>query len=136
MRSSWRPGEYEVILEEYAVAGLLEYLRYIGFSGLAHEEGRSFMELGQRLMGENVCIWDDGADPTRHADARSTSRACPRKRVDLIQDGVAQAVVHDAATGARAGTGSTGHALPAPNLVGPLAARTCSWRRARRRATS
>jgi len=28
--------------------------------------------------------------------------------------------VHDAATGARAGTGSTGHGLPAPNLVGPL----------------
>ena len=44
-----------------------------------------------------------------------------RQRVDLIRDGVATAVVHDAATGSRAGTGSTGHALPAPNLVGPMA---------------
>ncbi len=57
-------GEYEVILEEYAVAGLIEYLSYIGFSGLAHEEGRSFMDLGQRVMGDNVSIWDDGADPS------------------------------------------------------------------------
>ena len=32
-------GEYEVVLEEYAVAGLLEYLSFIGFSGLALEEG-------------------------------------------------------------------------------------------------
>ncbi|MBA4170369.1 MAG: hypothetical protein H0X68_08185, partial [Chloroflexi bacterium] len=58
------PGEYEVILEEYAVTGLLEYLSYIGFSGLAHEEGRSFMDLGARVMGENVAIWDDGTDPS------------------------------------------------------------------------
>ena len=29
--------------------------------------------------------------------------------------------MYDAATGARAGTGSTGHGLPAPNLIGPMA---------------
>jgi PmbA protein len=113
-------GEYEVILEEYAVAGLLEYLTYIGFSGLAHEEGRSFMELGRRVMGENVSIWDDGADPTGFPSTIDFEGVV-RKRVDLIEEGVARAVVHDAATGARAGTGSTGHALPAPNLIGPMA---------------
>jgi PmbA protein len=113
-------GEYEVILEEYAVAGLMEYLSYIGFSGLAHEEGRSFMDLGSRVMGENVSIWDDGADPTgmpSPIDFEGVARA----RVDLIDAGIARAVVHDAATGSRAGTGSTGHALPAPNVYGPQA---------------
>lgn len=113
------PGEYEVVLEEYAVAGLLEYLTYIGFSGLAHEEGRSFMELGQRVMGESVSIWDDGADPTGLASTIDFEGVA-RHRVDLIEAGVARAVVHDAATGARAGTGSTGHGLPAPNLLGPM----------------
>ena len=113
-------GEYEVILEEYAVAGLLEYLSFIGFSGLAHEEGRSFMELGKRVMGENVSIWDDGADPTG-LPATIDFEGVARTRVDLIRDGIANAVVHDAATGSRAGTGSTGHALPAPNLFGPMA---------------
>ena len=114
------PGEYEVILEEYAVAGLLEYLSYIGFSGLAHEEGRSFMDLGRQVMGKNVGIWDDGADPSG-LSSPIDFEGVVRRRVDLIRDGVANAVVHDAATGARAGTGSTGHGLPAPNLIGPMA---------------
>ena len=114
------PGEYEVILEAYAVAGLMEYLSYIGFSGLAHEEGRSFMELGKRLMGENVSIWDDGTDPSG-LPAAIDFEGVVKKRVDLIEQGVAKAVVHDAATGGRAGTGSTGHGLPAPNLMGPMA---------------
>ncbi|MGH2380522.1 MAG: TldD/PmbA family protein [Candidatus Limnocylindria bacterium] len=113
------PGEYEVILEEYAVGGLLEYLTFIGFSGLAHEEGRSFMELGRQLMGEGVSIWDDGTDPTGIPSVIDFEGVA-RQRVALIEAGVARAVVHDAATGSRAGTGSTGHALPAPNLIGPL----------------
>ena len=118
--TSLEAGEYEVILEEYAVAGLLEYLSYIGFSGLAHEEGRSFMELGSRVMGENVSIWDDGADPSG-MPGPIDFEGVVRRRVDLIEAGMAKAVVHDAATGARAGTGSTGHGLPAPNLTGPMA---------------
>ncbi len=112
-------GEYEVILQEYAVAGLLEYLTYIGFSGLAHEEGRSFMEFGQQLMGESVSIWDDGTDASGIPSVIDFEGVA-RHRVDLIERGVARAVVHDAATGARAGTGSTGHGLPAPNLLGPM----------------
>ena len=112
-------GEYEVILEEYAVAGLLEYLAYIGFSGLAVEEHRSFMELGSRVMGENVSIWDDAHDVTGHP-APIDFEGVVRQRVDLVRDGMANAVVHDAATGARAGVGSTGHGLPAPNLIGPM----------------
>jgi predicted Zn-dependent protease len=112
-------GEYEVILEEYAIAGLLEYLSFIGFSGLALEEGRSFMELGKRVMGDNVSVWDDGADPSGIASPIDFEGVV-RKRIELITDGLATAVVHDAATGARAGTGSTGHALPAPNLTGPM----------------
>ena len=113
-------GEYEVILEEYAVAGLLEYLSYIGFSGLALEEGRSFMELGKQVMGDNVSIWDDGADPAG-LPSPIDFEGVVRKRVDLVRNGVANAVVQDAATGARAGSGSTGHGLPAPNLIGPMA---------------
>jgi predicted Zn-dependent protease len=113
-------GEYEVILEEYAIAGLMEYLSYIGFSGLALEEGRSFMELGKRVMGDSVSIWDDGSDPSG-MPGPIDFEGVVRKRVELITDGVATAVVHDAATGARAGTGSTGHGLPAPNLIGPMA---------------
>ena len=114
------PGEYPVILEEYAVATILEYLSWMGFSALAVEEGRSFMELGRSIMGRNVTIWDDGLDPTGLPTAIDYE-GVPKQRVDLITDGVARAVVHDTATAIRAGTASTGHGLPAPNAFGPIA---------------
>jgi predicted Zn-dependent protease len=114
------PGEYPVILEEYAVAAILEYLSWMGFSALAVEEGRSFMDLGQQIMGPNVTIWDDGLDPQGLPTAIDYE-GVPKQRVDLISKGVAQAVVHDTATAARAGVASTGHGLPAPNAFGPIA---------------
>ncbi len=114
------PGDYEVILEEYAVQTVLEYLSYAGFSALAVEEGRSFMELGKRVMGENVTIWDDGNDPSGLPSAMDFE-GVPKQRVDLVTDGVATAVVHDSATARRAGVHSTGHGLPAPNAFGPAA---------------
>ena len=114
------PGEYPVILEEYAVATILEYLSWMGFSALAVEEGRSFMEIGNQIMGPNVTIWDDGLDPQGLPTAIDYE-GVPKRRVDLISDGVARAVVHDTATARRAGTASTGHGLPAPNAFGPMA---------------
>ena len=114
------PGSYPVILEEYAVATILEYLSWMGFSALAVEEGCSFMELGQPIMGSNVTIWDDGLDATGLPSVIDLE-GVPKQRVELITDGVARAVVHDTATAARAGTVSTGHGLPAPNAFGPLA---------------
>jgi PmbA protein len=114
------PGEYEVILEEYAVATVLEYLSLAGFSALAVEEGRSFMDLGRQVMGTNVSIWDDGLDPSGLPSAIDYEGVA-KQRVDLVTDGVATAVVHDSATARRAGTASTGHGLPAPNTFGPIA---------------
>jgi predicted Zn-dependent protease len=113
------PGEYQVILGEYAVGTILEYLAWIAFSGLAAEEGRSCMEIGRPVMGSNVTIWDDGLDPTGMPTAIDYE-GVPKQRVNLIVDGVARAVVHDSATARRAGTRSTGHGLPAPNVWGPL----------------
>ncbi|HEX2194785.1 MAG TPA: TldD/PmbA family protein, partial [Candidatus Limnocylindria bacterium] len=114
------PGAYDVILEEYAVQTVLEYLSYAGFSALAVEEGRSFMDLGRQVMGDNVRIWDDGNDATGLPSAIDFEGVAKR-RVDLVTDGVATSVVHDSATAHRAGVASTGHGLPAPNTFGPLA---------------
>jgi predicted Zn-dependent protease len=114
------PGAYDVILEEYAVQTVLEYLSYAGFSALAVEEGRSFMDLGDRVMGDNVSIWDDGTDPTGLPSA-ADFEGVAKQRVDLVTDGIATAVVHDSATARRADVASTGHALPAPNTFGPMA---------------
>lgn len=114
------PGVYEVVLEEYAVATALEYLSFIGFSALALEEDRSFMEIGKQVMGQNVSIWDDGNDPSG-LPSPIDYEGVAKRRVDLVERGIARAVVHDAATAHRAGVRSTGHALPAPNPWGPIA---------------
>jgi predicted Zn-dependent protease len=115
------PGEYAVILEEYAVATMLTYLSYLGFGALAVQEGRSFMagKFGQRITGQTVSIWDDGLDATG-LPIPFDFEGMPKKRVDLITDGVAKAVVYDSYTANKEGKESTGHALPAPNTYGPL----------------
>ena len=120
-RGDLRPGEYPVILEEYAVGELVDYLAYMGFGALSFQEGHGFMagRLGQRLMSEQISIWDDGLDGGGLPMAFDFE-GVPRQRVDLIREGVAAGVVYDTETAAREGRESTGHALPAPNPYGPF----------------
>ena len=112
-------GDYPVVLEEYAVVDLLDMLGYMGFSGLAVQEGRSFFEPGRRIGSELVSIWDDGADPAG-TPAAFDYEGVAKQRVTLVERGTCVDVVHDAQTGAKAGRGSTGHGLPAPNVWGPF----------------
>src|SRR2546425_4926421 len=114
------PGVYEVVLEEYAVAEMLEFMSFTGFSALAAQEDRSFMRLGERITGESVNIWDDGLDPGG-VPMSFDFEGVPKQRVDLIQRGVASGLVYDMQTAQRAGRQSTGHGLPAPNTDGPFA---------------
>jgi len=114
------PGVYEVVLEEYAVAEMLEFMSFIGFGALSVQEERSFMKLGERITGEEVTIWDDGLDRTG-IPASFDFEGVPKQRVDLITRGVASGLVYDMQTATRAGRQSTGHGLPAPNTEGPFA---------------
>jgi PmbA protein len=116
------PGEYVVVLEEYAVGDLLTYSSYMGFGALAYQEGHSFLrgKLGQRVVDERISIWDDGHD-RRGLPMAFDYEGVPKRRVDIIADGVATGVVHDSQTAARDGVASTGHGLPAPNTFGPFA---------------
>jgi predicted Zn-dependent protease len=112
-------GDYPVVLEEYAVTDLLDMLGYLGFSALAVQEERSFVEIGKRVGSELVSIIDDGRDPTGLPMAFDYEGVA-KQRVSLLEDGVCRGVVHDAQTAARAGVTSTGHGLPAPNPYGPF----------------
>jgi predicted Zn-dependent protease len=114
------PGVYEVVLEEYAVAEMLEFMSYTGFSALAVEEDRSFMRLGERITGEQVTIWDDGLDVSG-LPAPFDFEGVPKQEVNLIKNGVATGVVYDMMTATTEGRQSTGHGLPAPNTEGPFA---------------
>ncbi|MBN2363341.1 TldD/PmbA family protein [candidate division WOR-3 bacterium] len=115
------PGPYTVILEPAAVADLIAFLGFGGLGGLSFVENRSFMsgKLGKKIMDEKITITDDVND--------DLFKACPfdfegleTKKVVLIENGVAKAVVHDRKTAAIALTESTGHSLPQPNSHGPF----------------
>jgi PmbA protein len=113
------PGDYPVVLAEYAVVDILDMLGYLGFSALAVEEGRSFYEPGKRIGSDLVSIRDDARDPAGlPASFDYEGVAC--EPVALVDAGVCRDVVWDSATAARAGRRSTGHGLPAPNPYGPF----------------
>ena len=115
------PGEYVVILEEPAVADMLQFLGYLSFSALAVQEQRSFMmgEPGRKVMDDKVSIWDDGWDPDG-MPVPFDFEGVAKQKVVFIDHGRTGDVVHDSFTAAKAGCRSTGHALPAPNTYGPM----------------
>ncbi|HVM10848.1 MAG TPA: TldD/PmbA family protein [Actinomycetota bacterium] len=115
------PGRYEVVLEPAAVTTLAAFLAYMGFGGRMIAEGRSCFSgrLGEQLMAPSVTIYDDALSPETIGlpfDFEGT----PKRRVDLVRDGVILGGVHDRRSAAEAGTASTGHALPPPNPEGPF----------------
>jgi len=115
------PGEYEVVLEPNAVSTLVGFLAYIGFGGRALTEGRSCLsgKEGQRVADPRITIYDDALSPETIGlpfDFEGT----PRRRVDLIRDGVFLDGVYDRRTAKQAGKETTGHALPPPNPEGPF----------------
>ncbi|KAF0127783.1 MAG: peptidase U62 modulator of DNA gyrase [Elusimicrobia bacterium] len=115
------PGKYTVILEPAAVGDMLFFLGYSGLGGRAWLDGRSFASgaLGRRLLHPSITITDDALEGPA-AGATFDFEGLPRKKVVLIERGVARAVVHDRRTAAEAGERSTGHALPQPNTYGPM----------------
>ena len=112
-------GEYPVVLEEYAVVDITDMLGYLGFSALAVQEGRSFVEPGRRIGSELVTIVDDGSDPNG-LPMSFDYEGVAKERVPMVDAGVCRDVVYDSQTAARAGRASTGHGLPAPNPWGPF----------------
>jgi len=107
------PGDFTVVLEEEAVANLLEWINYIGFSATSFREKTSFMadRIGERIFGENITIADDGLDPGGLAMPFDFEGVAKRRMV-LVDRGKAAAVAHNTLSGIRAGKPSTGHALP------------------------
>ena len=112
-------GDYPVVLEEYAVVDLLDMLGYLGFSALAVQEERSFVEIGRTIGSDLVSVVDDGHDPAGLPMAFDYEGVA-KQRVLLLDQGVCRGVVHDAQTASRDGVTSTGHGLPAPNPWGPF----------------
>jgi len=115
------PGVYPVVLAPDAVADIMDFLAYVGFSAKSYAEGRSFLSnrLGEQLMSEHVTIVDDAV--SEHAKGITFDyEGVPKQRVALVERGVAVTPVTDSYWAAQTGLPNTGHALPAPNEYGPM----------------
>lgn len=106
------PGDYEVILEPAAVGAIFEWLNYIGFGSKAFQENTSFMSgrIGQQITGEHLTVYDDATDTSAIAFPFDFE-GVPKRRVELITNGIAKGIVYDSLTAARDRTESTGHSL-------------------------
>ena len=110
-RMQLAPGDYEAVFEEDAVAEILRIMSITGLSGQAVHEGRSFLAgaIGRPVTGPLFTLHDDALHPAQLAipfDPEGT----PKRRVTLVERGVAVGPVYDRWSAKRVGVGSTGHA--------------------------
>jgi predicted Zn-dependent protease len=121
---SIEPSRYAAVLEPYALGELLQWFAWDSFSGLGLLEERSALcgRLGERIADPKVSISDDALDPAGLPKAFDFE-GVPKRRLPLIDEGVATGVVWDRTTAARSSNGqvSTGHAAAPPiRVFGPL----------------
>jgi PmbA protein len=110
-RTQLEPGDYEAVFEELAVAEVLRFMSLTGLTGQTLKDGRSFMagRIGEQVTGPNFSLWDDALDARTLAipfDVEGT----PKRRVALVEAGVAKGVVHDRQSAHWFDARSTGHA--------------------------
>ena len=115
------PGTYEVVLSPSCVVNVLGFLAIYGFNGRAVEEGRSFARIGEAQFDTAVNLADDVAHPQAVGigfDAEGT----PKRRLELVRDGVTSGLVHDRRTAKALGAESTGNAIAGAGPFGALPA--------------
>jgi predicted Zn-dependent protease len=114
-------GAIDVILEPRATAEIMEWLNFTAFGAKQVQEGQSFMagRIGEKVMGDHVTIYDDGQDPAG-IPIPFDFEGVPKRRVAIIDGGIARGPVYDSLTAAKDGAESTGHAGIATFRGGPM----------------
>lgn len=115
------PGRYEVVLSPACVVDMLGFLAAHGFNGRAVEEGRSFVRLGEQQFDPAITLADDVTHPMAVGigfDAEGT----PKRRVELVREGVSVGLVNDRRTAKGLGTESSGNAVAGAGPFGALPA--------------
>ncbi len=122
------PGKYTVVLEPAAVLDLAGFM-FMDFGGAALLEQRSFLNerMGTKIFGENITIYDDVYHPLQ-SGAPFDGEGVPRKRVTLVERGVAKELVYARSTARQVAQSEwaaklgrvapTGHGFPLPNEMG------------------
>ena len=107
------PGAYRAVLAPTAVITLLATFAHIALTGRAYSSGESTVagRLGARIANPTMNLVDDAGDAAG-LPATFDCEGVPKRRVELIQNGVLTGVVHNAKSAHAVGSSSTGHAVP------------------------
>ncbi|TFG98039.1 TldD/PmbA family protein [Candidatus Thorarchaeota archaeon] len=105
------PGEYEVILEPAATAGLVFYTTLLGFGARRHHEFMSFLQdrIGEQVFSEKLTVSDNALDQRLTGASLFDDEGVPHQHVDLIDKGVVKNLVYDTMTATKDGVESTGN---------------------------
>jgi PmbA protein len=103
--------EATVVYSSYAASGLLGALSR-ALTAEAMQRNRSFLQgmMGQDVAADVVTILDNGLLPRGMASRPFDDEGNPSRATRLINEGVLEAVLHDAYTANKDGTNSTGNA--------------------------
>jgi predicted Zn-dependent protease len=115
------PGEYQVVLAPEAVATTAIFLGFYGFNGKAHNEDRSFAELGAAQFDERITLADDPLGPAALASPFDVE-GTPKLRCVLVDGGVTEMFAHDRRSAKKAGAETTGHGWSGSASNGPVPA--------------
>lgn len=115
------PGEYEVILEPQAVSEMLAFFQWYGPNARIYHEGASPLsdKMGQQVFGKNVTIIDNPF----HKDVFPMPfdfEGQPKEKLSIVESGILKNIAYDSYYATIFKHENTGHALPAPNTMGPI----------------
>lgn len=113
------PGEYTVLFGPSAISELLGMALWTGCAGRMYEEKLGWTAktaLGDKIMGDNVTVFDDPDDPMTFRMAFDQG-GIRRRRFSLIEQGRLVALFYDRATAAKYGKKPTGHETNSPGVV-------------------
>jgi predicted Zn-dependent protease len=115
------PGRYGVVLGPSCVVNILGFLALHGFNGRAVEEGRSFVRMGETQFDPSLTVADD-VGHSRSVGISFDREGTPKRRVELVRQGVTSSLVHDRRTAKALGAESTGNAIAGAGQLGALPA--------------
>ncbi len=116
---SLEPGHYDVVMPPSALADMVLFLSWAGFSPMGYHLGTSPFsgKIGTKIFGDNITIVDDH-DHELALGMPFDFEGAPRTRVPLVEKGVMTGMVYDRKLAKKYGAKSTGHGLPQPNSYG------------------
>ena len=115
------PGEYEVILEPQAVSEMLAFFQWYGPNARIYHEQASPLsgQLGKQVFGKNITLIDDPFHPEVFP-MPFDYEGQPKKTLTIVENGIHKNIAYDSYNASKYKAENTGHALPAPNTMGPI----------------